>query len=171
VGIVQRLEFLRERNRDERGAELVEFALVIVLLVVLIYGLLTYGLIFGAKASLSDAASDATRAALATYKYDLSIGDSSTLAQTNATAAAQKTVQADMSWLTTVNCGSTTPTGAAPLECSTSYPATTATCGGTLCFAINVTYDYADAPIIPTMIYEVATPSALTADSTVVLAP
>ena len=38
---------LRRRNGDERGAEMVEFAIVVVLLIAILYAIISYGLILG----------------------------------------------------------------------------------------------------------------------------
>ena len=57
-------EGLRRRREDEHGAEMVEFAVVVVLLIALLYGIITYGLILAAQATITQAAADATRAGI-----------------------------------------------------------------------------------------------------------
>ena len=51
------------RRRDERGAEMVEFAFVVVLLIALLYGIISYGLILAAQTTITQAAADGARAA------------------------------------------------------------------------------------------------------------
>ena len=56
----------RRRDDDERGAELIEFAIVVVLLITLLYGIVTYGLILSAQATITQAAADAARSGIVT---------------------------------------------------------------------------------------------------------
>ena len=46
------------------GAEMVEFAIVVVLLIALLYGIISYGLILAAQATITQAAADAARAGI-----------------------------------------------------------------------------------------------------------
>src|ERR1700733_1169049 len=55
---------LRRWRDDEHGAEMVEFAFVVVLLVMLLYGIITYGLILAAQATVTQAAADGARAGI-----------------------------------------------------------------------------------------------------------
>ena len=55
---------LRRWRDDERGAEMVEFAFVVVLLVMLLYGIITYGLILAAQATVTQAAADGARSGI-----------------------------------------------------------------------------------------------------------
>ncbi len=57
-------EWLRRRQDDERGAELVEFAVVAVLLTMLVYGIVFFGVMFTAKSTITQAASDGARAGI-----------------------------------------------------------------------------------------------------------
>ena len=52
------------RRSDERGAEMVEFALVVVLLIALLYGIVSYGLILAAQSTITQAAADGARAGI-----------------------------------------------------------------------------------------------------------
>ena len=54
----------RRHGDDERGAELIEFAFVVVLLITLLYGIITYGVILAAQATVTQAAADAARAGI-----------------------------------------------------------------------------------------------------------
>src|SRR5580692_4125633 len=51
-------------RHDERGAEMVEFAFVVVLLVALLYGIISYGLVLAAQSTLTQAAADAARSGI-----------------------------------------------------------------------------------------------------------
>ena len=51
-------------RRDERGAEMVEFAFVVVLLIALLYGIISYGLVLAAQSTITQAAADGARAGI-----------------------------------------------------------------------------------------------------------
>ena len=51
-------------RHDERGAEMVEFAFVVVLLIALLYGIISYGLVLAAQSTLTQAAADAARSGI-----------------------------------------------------------------------------------------------------------
>ncbi len=55
---------LRHRGRNEEGAEMVEFAIVVVLLMMLVYGIVSVGLSLGAKMTITQAAADGARAGI-----------------------------------------------------------------------------------------------------------
>ena len=57
-------EKLKRRSEDESGAELVEFAFVVVLLITILYGIITFGMILAAQSTLTQAAADAARTGL-----------------------------------------------------------------------------------------------------------
>ena len=144
---------LRQRQRDEDGAELVEFAIVVVVLITLLYGVISYALVFLTQTAAAQAANDASRAA-----------------ETAATATAQSTVNNDLGWLRkpSTTCSASAPTSSTPVECATSYP-TGSTCGSTACLSITVAYDYAGDPLVPELALGVAMPSTLTSTVEVVL--
>jgi Flp pilus assembly protein TadG len=52
---------MRERSRDERGASVVEFALIVPLLVVLVLGIIEFGHAFQVQGTLSAAAREGAR--------------------------------------------------------------------------------------------------------------
>ena len=52
---------MRERSRDERGASVVEFALIVPLLVVLVLGIVEFGHAFQVQGTLSAAAREGAR--------------------------------------------------------------------------------------------------------------
>ena len=78
-------EGLRRRRDDEHGAEMVEFAIVVVLLIALLYGIITYGLILAAQATVTQAAADATRAGI--------------VSSTTAVATAEAQACTDIGWM------------------------------------------------------------------------
>ena len=64
------LGFLKSRRADERGAALVEFAIVVPLLVLLLCGTLDFGMIFGGYLGMESGVASATRAiSLNEYQY------------------------------------------------------------------------------------------------------
>src|ERR1700685_252751 len=55
---------LPSRRDDERGAEMVEFAFVVVLLIALLYAIISYGLVLAAQSTITQAAADGARAGI-----------------------------------------------------------------------------------------------------------
>lgn len=134
-----RIRRYRGRWKDQRGATLVEFSLVVVLLFVLLYGLIAYGLMLALKQSVTNAATEGARAAIG--------GDlqGSYAASTDS-----------LEWLGSKCCrsdGSFTPQVAgAPLVINP----TTAYCnagatnpGDPECVTVSIAYDYAGSPLLP----------------------
>ena len=73
-------------RRDERGAEMVEFAFVVVLLIALLYGIISYGLVLAAQSTITQAAADGARAGIVAS----SIG---------AATAAENQASTDIGWM------------------------------------------------------------------------
>lgn len=122
----------RRRDDDERGAELLEFGLVVVLLITLLYGIITYGVILAAQATVTQAAADAARAGAVT-----------------ATPAATAEAQAgtDVGWMDKGACGlpgsgTTITCYATPITCPSSV-------GNQQCLKVTVSYNYSSNPIFP----------------------
>jgi Flp pilus assembly protein TadG len=143
----------RARYRS-RGASAVEFALLFPLFFLVLYAIVTYSLIFVAQQSLTLAAEEGARAALA-YQ------DASTIAAAlDARAAAACTAAANVStWLANrANCTAT------PAACS--YDAALD------CIEVTMNYNYASSPLVPTLpLLGMALPSTLSSSSTVQLNP
>ncbi|WP_118179077.1 TadE/TadG family type IV pilus assembly protein [Paraburkholderia phosphatilytica] len=137
-----------------RGATAVEFALLFPLFFLVLYAIVTYSLIFVAEQSLTLAAEEGARAALA-YQ------DATTLnAALDARASAACTAAANVSsWLANrANCTAT------PAACS--YDASLD------CIEVTMNYDYAASPLVPTLpLLGIALPSTLSSSSTVQLNP
>ena len=64
----------RRRQHKERGAEMVEFAFVVVLLIALLYGIIPYGLILSAQSTVTQAAADGARAGIVAASSTLGAG-------------------------------------------------------------------------------------------------
>ncbi len=128
-----------QRRSDQRGAVLVEFSLVVVLLFFLLYALVAYGLMLALKQSVTNAASEGARAAIGAdlqASYDAS--------------------RDSLEWLGSKCCrsdGSFSPQVAgAPLAINPqrAYCSSTATSpGDPECVTVSVSYDYAGSPLLP----------------------
>lgn len=151
LGPNKRIASWRRRCDDESGAEMVEFAIVVVLLVVLVYGIVSLGLILAAKETVTQAASDGARAGI--------------VYQTIATgeAAAVNQASADLDWMgtgtsTAATCASdltipsTCSSSCGPTSSSMTCAATEAPCvsdSNNTCLTVTVTYNYANDPLFP----------------------
>jgi Flp pilus assembly protein TadG len=144
----------QQRSDDERGAELVEFALIFVLLIALVYGIIFYGLLLGAKVTLTQAAADGARAGIV----------QTTAALQKSAAVAQ--AASDVSWMGKGTCGSTAST-ADPITCVATEAPCTSNAANT-CLTVTVTYsDYASNPLIPAAPgLGILTPSSIVSQST-----
>ena len=123
---------LRRRRDDEHGAEMVEFAVVVVLLIALLYGIITYGLILAAQATVTQAAADATRAGI--------------VSSATAIATAEAQAGTDVGWMNKGTCG----TSGTTITCV----ATTLPCpsnANNTCLKVTVTYSYSSSPLFPVM--------------------
>jgi Flp pilus assembly protein TadG len=130
--LANRLRRRRQAEGDERGAELIEFAVVVVLLITILYGIITYGLILAAQSTITSAAADAARSGL--------------VATTTAAAvtAAEGQAGTDVGWLNKGTCGTASTTitcVATPEQC----PSNTAI----ECLKVTVTYNYSSSPLFP----------------------
>jgi Flp pilus assembly protein TadG len=140
----------RRQGEDERGAELLEFALVVVLLITLLYGIITYGVILAAQATVTQAAADAARSGIVQ-----GTGTASCNGQTVSAAgcAAVQEAATDLGWMNKGACkevvnGTTVVTGAGAITCS----ATTGACPSNAvntCLSVTVAYDYGNSPLFP----------------------
>jgi len=124
-------KLLRQRREDERGAELIEFAIVVVLLITLLYGIITYGLILAAQATVTQAAADAARSGVV-------------VASANQITSAEAQAGTDVGWM---NKGSCAESGT-PITCNAvkvSCPSN----GAQQCLKVTVSYSYGAYPLFP----------------------
>jgi Flp pilus assembly protein TadG len=124
----------RRWRGDEHGAEMVEFALVVVLLIMLLYGIITYGLILAAQATVTQAAADGARAGI--------VANSS-----NAVTTAEDQANSDVSWMGKGTCGTTT-TSNAVITCIAT-PEACPSNNNNNCLSVTVTYNYSQSPLFP----------------------
>jgi hypothetical protein len=133
----------RRRQHDERGAEMVEFAFVVVLLIALLYGIISYGLILSAQSTVTQAAADGARAGI--------VAASSAL---GAQGTAEGQAANDLSWMDKGQCyephHTPLPIGTANgiLTCISSE-GPCASNASNQCLSVTVTYQYGRDPIFP----------------------
>jgi Flp pilus assembly protein TadG len=130
------------RQREERGAEMVEFAFVVVLLIALLYGIISYGLILAAQSTVTQAAADGARAGI--------------VVSSGAGQASAAEIQAgnDISWMGKGACyehdalpvATGSPTAA--IKC-TATPETCPSVATNQCLKVTVTYSYKSSPLFP----------------------
>ncbi|HEY6471475.1 MAG TPA: TadE/TadG family type IV pilus assembly protein [Acidimicrobiales bacterium] len=164
---------LRRRDDDERGAEMVEFAIVVVLLITILYGIITFGLILAANATITQAAADAARTGIAQGTgTSTCTGPSGTPDGSASTAACSAVAQAatDVAWMNkgcveTIgpplsSTNTTAPTnlgGSGPITCNAyteSCPSSGVTYNGVtnssnMCLSVTVSYNYSSQPLFP----------------------
>jgi Flp pilus assembly protein TadG len=140
----------RGRQEDERGAELLEFALVVVLLITLLYGIITYGVILAAQTTVTQAAADAARAGIVQGTGTTSCNGNIVPA---AACAAVQQAASDLGWMNKGACtevvnGTTIVTGAGAITCS----ANTESCPSNAtvtCLTTTISYNYSSSPLFP----------------------
>jgi Flp pilus assembly protein TadG len=162
--LVQRLGARRLDGQDERGAELIEFAIVVVLLITLLYGIISYGLILAAQSTVTQAAADGARAGIVEGTGTTTCGLAQSVSTAGCTAVAQAAT--DLGWMDKGQCaevvnGTTVVTGAGVTTCT----ANTETCpsnANATCLAVSVSYNYASSPLFPELPgLSVITPSTI----------
>jgi Flp pilus assembly protein TadG len=145
------------RQHDERGAEMVEFAFVVVLLIMLLYGIVSYGLILSAQSTVTQAAADGARAGI--------------VASTNVAGSAEQAAGDDLTWMGKGQCyeQDATPTGSptAAISCK-ALPEPCPSNANNQCLKVTVSYSYASDPLFPILPgLNIITPSTIS--STAVL--
>ncbi|HUE07638.1 MAG TPA: TadE/TadG family type IV pilus assembly protein [Acidimicrobiales bacterium] len=154
----------RRHDDDERGAELIEFALVVVLLITLLYGIITYGLILGAQATITQAAADAARSGI--------------VSSSTAVATAEAQACTDVGWMSKT-CGTPTVFNTStctfspnPADAITAF-ACTENCPSNsvnTCLAVTVSYNYSSTPLFPELPgLGIITPSTISSTNVVQL--
>ena len=145
---------LRRRHDDERGAELVEFALVVVLLITLLYGIITWGLILASQSTITQAAADAARSGIVEGTGNTSCGPNNvTVMAAGCTAVEQAAT--DIGWMNKGTCketvnGTTVLGSTGPMSCSATTEACPSASTNT-CLSVTVSYGYASSPLFPEM--------------------
>jgi Flp pilus assembly protein TadG len=160
----------RRHGEDERGAELLEFALVVVLLITLLYGIITYGVILAAQATVTQAAADAARSGIVQGTGSAACSGTGQNGAVVATAGCAAVAQAsnDLGWMNkgtcyeTVNGMAVAGSASNPITCA----ATTASCpppnAVNTCLTVTVQYIYSSAPLFPELPgLSVITPSTI----------
>ena len=117
------------RGRDERGAQLVEFAIASVVLLVLLFGIIEYGYVLSFKQGLTQAAAEGARAG--------AVGTT-----TDAVNAVTRSVGA---FNKTCNSSGLTCQGASAGQ----WPPVTYACGSHMCVKITLSYDWKNYPLLP----------------------
>jgi Flp pilus assembly protein TadG len=125
----------RLRRRDERGAEMVEFAFVVVLLIALLYGIISYGLVLAAQSTITQAAADAARSGI--------------VAPATAVTTAEGQAATDVGWM---GKGCYEPDVSGSASSAITCKASTEQCpsnANNSCLEVTVTYNYAASPLFP----------------------
>ena len=94
----------RNPGEDERGAELIEFAVVVVLLITLLYGIITYGVILAAQATVTQAAADAARSGITQGTGNVNNCNGSAATVSAAGCAAVQQANTDLGWMDKGTC-------------------------------------------------------------------
>lgn len=120
----------------ERGAAVLEFAIVAVLLMMFIYGIAAYGILLATKNNITHAAAEGARSALSVADLPAATLDARRITQ------AQNTVATRLSYLGSKYQAS--DTSATIALCNPSDPADTSKC-----ITVTITYPWSSRPIIP----------------------
>jgi Flp pilus assembly protein TadG len=151
---------LRRRREDEHGAEMVEFAFVVVLLIALLYGIISYGLILAAQSTITQAAADGARAGI--------------VASSTAPATAEAQACTDVGWMNkscaAPSSGSNTVCPSAVAGSAITASACEEACPSNAnneCLTVKVIYNYNSYPLFPELPgMGVITPSTITSSNT-----
>lgn len=141
-------QFDSKAREKQRGVAAIEFALVFVIFFLVLYGIISYGVVFAIQHSLTHAANEGARAAVA---------DAANMGErvTRATLTANNAV----AWLGT----------RAPAPAITFPPCPNI---GFTCIRVSLTYNYAANPIVPPIAgLGLVLPASLSAQATVQFVP
>jgi Flp pilus assembly protein TadG len=139
------------RSRDDRGATVVEFALLAPLFIMLVFGVISFGLVFAQQLGLSNGARQAARAgivkgATCAQIYAQARDASGTVGMSSGSVAVSITRGA-------TSATATNPCGATPAS-STAQPCAGSTAGD----SVFVTTSYTSQLIIPPVIFKSSYP-------------
>lgn len=165
----------RNPGEDERGAELIEFAVVVVLLITLLYGIITYGVILAAQATVTQAAADAARSGIVQGTGNAVNCNGSSNTVPAAGCAAVQQANTDLGWMNKGTCYETVngqAVGGAvtnPISCAASTIVCPSVSSNT-CLKVVITYNYSSAPLFPELPgLGVITPSTISSSNTLQL--
>ena len=122
-------------QRDERGAEMVEFAFVVMLLIALLYGIISYGLVLAAQSTITQAAADGARAGI--------------VSSTSAVVTAEGEAATDVGWM---GKGCNEPDVLGSPSSAITCKATPEQCpsnASNSCLQVTIIYNYASSPLFP----------------------
>lgn len=177
---------LQPKKRDDRGAALVEFSIVAVLLFTLIFGILVFGLLLSKKQTVVQAASEATRVGVPTaYVHSTAlrtltpvvIGQVNQSISTVASPARTCPTVAPLSIATNqqqVTSGSLATDGITCTviywDCTSTAAAPLAATGITDCLDVKVVVDNSTKPLVPKLLLlNAVSPASLSGESSVKL--
>jgi Flp pilus assembly protein TadG len=142
---------LRRRHDDERGAEMLEFGLVVVLLITLLYGIISWGLILASQSTITQAAADAARSGIVQGTGTTTCNGVSSVSAAGCTAVQQAAT--DIGWMNKGTCketvnGTIIQGSTGPMSCSATTEACPSASTNT-CLSVTVSYGYATSPLFP----------------------
>jgi Flp pilus assembly protein TadG len=167
----------RHQGNEETGAEMIEFAVVVVLLITIIYGMVALGLSLAARETINQAVADGARFGIVQQMT------TATQTQTAETGADNQAI-GELAWLgqggscssSTIVCkndasaSSSCPTAHSGSSGNICVSSTTAACTSNTaqtCLTVAVNYYYTSAPIFPLMPgVNLITPSDISSTST-----
>jgi Flp pilus assembly protein TadG len=139
----------RDQQPDDRGAALVEFALVSVLLFTLVFGIISFGVVLSFKQTVTEAANEAARDAAV-------IQDDTSTTPDERIQAAQSAILNFEGWGRDCShpymaCDIEVHDCSSPADGDLSTPEINDSAVFPDCITVRLAYDYAAAPIVPDM--------------------
>lgn len=156
----------RTRRQRQRGNAAIEFALVFPIFFLILYAIVTYSMVFLVQQSLTAAAGEGARAALA-----YSSGTDATAALGARAAQACQRALAVVNWLP----GAAATTPGSPTSCTHEVNMAPAGCTDNPnmdCIQVTLTYAYGTKPLVPDLpLLDLVIPASLTGQATVQIDP
>jgi Flp pilus assembly protein TadG len=138
-------------QKNERGAALLEFALVFGIFVFVLYGLIAFGMMLSMKQTITHAATEGARAAIG-------VTDDPATPNDEREDAAKARVASALSGWNAAQVAHTSVVVSFPNTCPTS------------CIKVHITYDYKNQPLVPPAPgLGLVTPDTLSSDAIVAL--
>lgn len=148
-----------DQRQGDRGAVIVEFAVLAMLFLMLLWGIIGYGVIFAVQQNMTHAASEAGRASVGSQpERDASNNIIEATATPIETAAIKVVNDEQLDWHADLKANSTVT--ADVHECA--YDSNLD------CLTVTITYPWGAEPLVPTLV-NVAVPNELVATSTIQL--